>query len=49
VDCVPPGHLARFIADVITQLDFTPFYQRYGPRGGMAYAPELLVGLLVYG
>src|ERR671916_2968979 len=48
-DCLPPDHLARFIADVITQLDFTPFYQRYGPRGGMAYAPELLVGLLVYG
>jgi transposase len=48
-DCLPPDHLARFIADVITQLDFTPFYQRYGPRGGIAYAPELLFGLLVYG
>ena len=48
-ECVPPDHLARFIADVITQLDFTPFYQRYGPRGGVAYAPELLFGLLVYG
>lgn len=48
-DCLPPDHLARFIADVIAQLDFTPFYQRYGPRGGVAYAPELLFGLLVYG
>ncbi len=48
-DCLPPDHLARFIADIITQLDFTPFYRRYGPRGGTAYAPEVLVGLLVYG
>ena len=48
-DCLPPDHLARFIADLITQLDFTPFYQRYGSRGGVAYAPEVLVGLLVYG
>jgi len=48
-DCVPPDHLARFIADVIPQLDFTRFYQRFGARGGVAYAPELLFGLLVYG
>ncbi len=27
-DCLPPDHLARFIADVITHLDFTPFYGR---------------------
>lgn len=48
-DCVPPDHLARFVADVITHLDFAPLYRRYGRRGGTAYAPELLFGLLVYG
>lgn len=48
-DCLPPDHLARFIADVITQLDFTAVYRRYGARGGAAYAPELLFGLLVHG
>jgi transposase len=48
-DCLPPDHLARFIADVITQLDFASIYQRYGSRGGTAYAPEVLFGLLVYG
>src|SRR5215211_358814 len=48
-ECLPPDHLARFIADIITQLDFAPFYRRYSPRGGVAYAPELLFGLLVYG
>jgi len=47
--CLPPDHLARFIADVITQLDFGPLYRRYSPRGGVAYAPELLFGLLSYG
>ena len=48
-DCLPPGHLARFIADVITQLDFAPLYRRYSERGGAPYAPEVLFGLLVYG
>jgi len=48
-DCLPPDHLARFIADVITHLDFTLLYRRYAPRGGTAYAPEGLFGLLLYG
>jgi transposase len=48
-DCLPPDHLARFIVDVIAQLDFAPIYARYAPRGGAPYAPELLFGLLVYG
>jgi len=48
-DCLPPGHLARFVVDVVAQLDFTAIYARYGARGGTAYAPEVLFGLLVYG
>src|SRR5215217_2749417 len=48
-DCLPPDHLARFVTDVVAQLDFAPLYARYGPRGGVAYAPEVLFGLLVYG
>jgi len=48
-DCLPPDHLARFVVDVVAQLDFAPFYARYGRRGGAAYAPEVLFGLLVYG
>jgi len=48
-ECLPPGHLARFLIDVIAQLDFAAFYRRFGPRGGVAYAPELLFGLLIYG
>lgn len=48
-DCLPPDHLARFVVDVVTQLDFTAIYARYGARGGVAYAPEVLFGLLIYG
>jgi transposase len=48
-DCVPPNHLARFVVDTIAQLDLSAIYSRYGSRGGEPYAPELLLGLLVYG
>ena len=40
--CLPPDHLARFIVDVITQLDLGALYARYGPRGGEASAPDML-------
>jgi transposase len=45
----PPNHLARFVADVIAQLDLGSLYARYGTRGGDPFAPELLLGLLFYG
>jgi transposase len=48
-DALPPNHLARFIVDVIAQLDLSPIYARYGERGGEAIAPEILLGLLFYG
>ncbi len=48
-DCLPPDHLARFVVDVIAQLDLSAIYARYRPRGGAPYAPELLFGLLAYG
>jgi len=48
-DCLPPDHLARFIVDVIAQLDLSALYARYRARGGAPYAPELLFGLLAYG
>ncbi len=48
-DCLPPDHLARFVVDVVAQLDFTTLYARYGVRGGAADAPEVLFGLLAYG
>jgi transposase len=48
-DCLPPDHLARFIVDVIAQLDLSAIYAHYGPRGGEAIAPDMLLGLLFYG
>jgi transposase len=48
-EALPPNHLARFIVDVIAQLDLSAIYGRYGERGGEAIAPEILLGLLFYG
>ena len=48
-EALPLNHLARFVADVITQLDLSPLYARYGTRGGEPFAPEILLGLLFYG
>jgi transposase len=48
-DCLPPEHLARFVVDALAQMDLSGLYARYGTRGGEAYAPEILVGLLFYG
>ena len=48
-EAVPANHLARFVVDVIAQLDLSPVYARYGERGGEPLAPEILLGLLFYG
>ena len=45
-EVLPEQHLARFIVGAIAQFDLKPFYARYGERGGVAIAPEVLVGLL---
>src|SRR6266700_500419 len=48
-DCLPPDHLARFVVDSVAQLDLSALYAQYGTRGGEPYAPEVLLGLLLYG
>jgi transposase len=48
-DCLPPDHLARFVVDSVAQLDLSGLYAQYGTRGGEPYAPEVLLGLLLYG
>jgi transposase len=48
-EALPPEHLARFVVDVIAQLDLSRIYQHYAPQGGEAIAPEILLGLLFYG
>jgi transposase len=48
-EALPPNHLARFVVDMIVQLDLSQIYDHYAPRGGEAFAPEILLGLLFYG
>jgi transposase len=48
-EALPPQHLARFVVDMITQLNLSKIYERYAPIGGEAIAPEILLGLLFYG
>ena len=47
-DCLSLDHLARFIVGVIGLLDLSNFYAGYAPIGGQAFAPEVLLGLLLY-
>jgi transposase len=49
---LPEGHLARFLVDVVSALDLNAVYASYSSkdgRGQAAYAPELMVRLLLYG
>ncbi len=48
-DALPPDHLARFVVDMISQIDLSKIYAGYAERGGEALAPEVLLGLLFYG
>lgn len=48
-EALPANHLARFVVDVVAQLDLSPIYQRYKAVGGVAIAPSVLLALLFYG
>lgn len=46
---LPENHLARFVVEVVDQLDLSKLTVRYGGRGSAAYHPSVLLALLVYG
>jgi transposase len=51
-DWLPQSHLARFIADLMKELDLSPFYAQYqgeDGRGQSAYDPRMMTRLLLYG
>ncbi len=48
-DWLPEAHLARFVVEVIDQMDLSKLTQEYAGRGSAAHHPEVLLGLLVYG
>jgi transposase len=50
-DWLPENHLARFIAEVVSELDLTALYAAYerkDGRGQLGYHPELLLRVLFY-
>jgi transposase len=49
---LPEAHLARFLVDVVSSLDLGAIYKSYEEkdgRGQAAYAPEMMVRVLLYG
>lgn len=48
---LPAGHLARFVVEVVEQLDLSEVRAGYrlGGRGRQAYDPQMLTALLLYG
>ncbi len=50
-DWLPEGHLARFVADVMGELDLSAILAGYSGdgRGQAAYHPQMMSGLLIYG
>lgn len=46
---LPDNHLARFIIEVIDELDLTRLTSRYSGKGSEAYHPSMMLALLVYG
>ena len=48
-DYLPERHLARFVVEIVEQLDLDPFIKAYSGRGSKAWHPSLMISLLFYG
>ncbi len=48
-DWLPEKHLARFVVDIVDQLDLSGLVTRYGGGGKQPYHPAVLLALLFYG
>ena len=48
-DWLPEDHLARFVVEIVSQLDLTPLQNAYAGRGSAPYSPNMLLALLFYG
>lgn len=49
LEWLPEDHLARFVVEIVDQLDFSSVYRQYKGKGSAAYDPKLLLALLFYG
>jgi transposase len=48
-DWLPEDHLARFVVEIVDQLDISSIKNEYGGRGSTAYDPAMMIALLFYG
>ena len=48
-DWLPEKHLARFVVEIVEQINLQPLKAFYCGRGSPPYNPEMLVALLFYG
>lgn len=48
-DWLPEDHLARFVVDIVSQINLQSITDQYGGRGSKAYHPRMLLSLLFYG
>ena len=48
-DWLPKNHLARFVVDIVDQLDLSALTRGYRGTGSAAYHPTVMLGLLIYG
>lgn len=48
-DWLPEKHLARFVVDIVSQLNLRPLAETYAGKGFKAYHPEVIISLLFYG
>lgn len=48
-DWLPQGHLARFVVDIVTQLDLSALRGTYAGKGSRPYDPALLLSMIFYG
>ena len=46
---LPEDHLARFVVDIVDQLDLSAMTRQYRGAGSAAYHPSTLLALLIYG
>ena len=46
---LPKDHLARFVVDIVDQLDLSALIRQYRGAGSAAYHPAVMLGLLIYG
>ena len=48
-DWLPKEHLARFIVEIVEQLDLSKIESQYSGKGKNAYHPQVMLSLLFYG